>query len=1103
MSFQHVQLHNHSSKSPLDGVSTIADLCKSAADCGAKGIALTDHGNIMAEYELYAAAKEYGIKPILGIETYVLNAPVYIDVAKKANLDKDQLKNDPLADVFTYIYGGGAGYKKLHHHLLLLALNDTGAKNLRLITSFSHQRGYYYKPSVTHAIIQQYSDGILATSGCLGAEVTALLSKGFDKEAEQVLQWYSEVFKGRYYIELQRHDIPELEFANKKLIKLAEQFNLPVILTNDIHYATPDQKKVQELLIQLSTNVGKSSGKSDKEGGEQVFEIHGSGYHYRTPQEMYETFSDLPKVSEYLDNTVAIAEQVNYSRTIPKDFELPAIYPEKTVDQKAVLLRDLVIEGGKVLYGDPLPQNVIERIDFELNVIGSMGFNDYFLILYDLVEFFRSKNKIWNIRGSGGGSIVLYCLRISSTDPIAHNLLFERFLNPERVTLPDVDVDVPDTFRAEISNYFRDKYGHDNVARILTFGTLKLKAAIRDVARLHGVQPTNINQLSKAIPDEFNTVEELEGNATFMQFIQKYVDYQKILDTTRQLVGRIRNVGTHPAGILVTPQSITNYTAFHRPTDVSGENMDVTAIQPVHLDMGNAEVAHLVKFDLLGVRTLTIIDEALNIIAERTGKKVAFDDIPIQFNESYKVYGHGDTTGIFQVSSDQMTDILTRLQPKSLAQIVAIISLYRPGPLQFIDEYIRKARGEEEVKYLIPELEPILSETYGIIIYQEQVIQILKLSGFSGGEADMVRRAISKKKLKDMAKYKPKFVEGMKSHFNVSEADSDKVWADIEKFAGYGFNKSHSASYAQISAKTAWLKYNHRIEFLTACMRCEFEHLDKLMTYIGDARKAGIRLLPADVNHSDENFKIEGTNIRYGLIAIKHVQGEAIRELVKERVANGPFKNVEDLIARVKMDTSTFSALLLAGALDGFVKPVPHSHNIFALSTSQRYLMAMHVPPKYRKSISKMAGFEDTDLPKSPIPWLKAEYEILGETYLTNHPLKLLIDVNSRFRSGMVYPDFLTKKVEVNEKVTTIGLVTEVYKQVEKSYIFVQILGFNQPSVRMAVFPSKNFKKIDNLLQNGEGYLFVIDAVRKSGGFIINDLKKIGYVYDPNTYLPG
>jgi len=1120
MCFEHVQLHNHTNKSMLDGIPDVAELVAHAKSLGAKAVGVSEHGNLLSEYPFYKAAKDFDIQPVMGMEAYILNGAEYLRTAKKQVLTREEIETDPLFNFYKNLPESAEA--KIHNHLLLFALNQKGLENLHKIATFTHQH-VYRKPSLTHSFLKEHSDGILATSGCLAAEIPALLSKGLMTEAEFVLQWYLELFKDRFFLEFQRHNIPELdETVNYGLLELAKKYKVPVLATNDIHYLRPEDKQIQDILLKIGTSgVAKKSNESDDSG--DAFSIQGDGYHYRTPEEMFETFKvygeDIAK--DMLNNSIAIAQDVRYERTISKDFLLPVTEPGLTKEQKAQKLRDMVYEGARKRYPERidsdgnLSPDLIERLDFELGVITSMGLTDYFFILKKVIDHIRDEKVIWNIRGSGGGSVVLYALGVSHTDPLRHNLLFERFLNPTRVTMPDVDIDIEDTFREPLAKWLQQEYGEDKVARILAYGKMKLKAAIREAARQMGVKPANIDILSKAVPNDYSTVEELEANENFMHLMRQYVNYQKILDLTRMIVGRDRTISTHPAGVLIFDKDFTNYTGLHKPTkDSSGEGGDddggFSSLYPAQVDMGAAELAGFVKFDFLGQRSLSIVAETLKAIKDRHGKELGWDDIPCEYNDAYDIYATGDTVGIFQVSSDQMRDIFKRLQPKSLDQIVAIISLYRPGPLKYIDPYIERSKGKE---YDLPseKLKPILEETYGIMVYQEQIIQTLKLAGFSGGDADTIRRAISKKKIKEMAKYKDEFIAGMKKNFQMSEEESEKIWDDILEFAGYGFNKSHASSYAEVSAKTAWLKKNYRLEYLLASMNCEIKHNDKVMVYVGDARKSGIKVLPADVNASDALFKIEGKNIRYGLLALKHVNQENIMELVAEREANGKFESIEDLLNRVKMNTSTFAALLLAGAFDSLVLSGVEN----GTEVSPRYMAYSQSPKKYKNSVRKMAGLDkDKDgkklsveeqeerVPKSFAEWLKSEVSVVGETYLTTHPIILWLGgrkLSTVFnkKHPVVFADFAMERIPVNGEGYILGIIRSVYHNIKKNWLFLTVGGFNPPDIRLAAF--RNFEALSKVAN--EDYLCLIKVFRSEKGFTIQEIQSIGHVYSPTTYL--
>lgn len=1120
---QHVHLHVHTKSSLLDGVATVKELVKRAKEYDSPAIAVTEHGNLMSEYELYAATKEFDIQPIMGIETYIINPHNFVRKASKDTFDKNALMLEPNYQILTSAFDQFQ-YTRQHHHLLLLAANQKGIENVRKLTTFSHRNGFYYRPAITHEVLGRHTDGIFSTTGCMAGEVPSLLSLGMDKEAEEMFVYYMNIFKGRYFVEFQRHDIPALEELNLKLLKLAEKYQVPTLATSDIHYLNPEDKKIQELLLRIATTSNSSSAKKVTSGEDDMgFQIGGTGYYYKSPDEMMETFAIYgDEGKRMIENSVALAKDVKYKTTIYPTFQLPSVNKKVTSENKLIRFKESIYAGAKKRYGDVLSQVVIDRIEYETRIIAEMGFIDYFDILSDLVVFIESNNEIWTVRGSGSGSIVLYCLFISHVDPIHHNLIFERFLNPSRISLPDVDVDVSDEFRPKIAKYFQKKYGSNHVAKILTHGTMKLKLALRDVCRLYGITPENINMISKQVQEQFVTVDELEGDANFMKLFQTFKGYKEILESVRYVANRTRQVGVHPAGIIISPLPIESYTAFHRDTKVVGESTDdeiidaeeveldegedrveaTGAILPVQLDMANTEAAKLVKFDLLGVRTLRIIAETLKLIKSRYSKTMHFTDIPTEYNESYQVYQKGDTVGIFQISSDQMRNIMMRLKPTSIFHIVATVALYRPGPLQFIDDYINRKLGKDTFEYAHEKLEPILKETFGIFIYQEQVMQaVVDLAGFSKAEADTVRKAMSKKDVAKMAKYRDQFIAGAKQVSNMNEKESAVLWdTGIVPFAGYGFNKAHASSYAEISARTAWLKHNYRKEFIVSCLNSEISKAEKVSLYIGDARKSGIKVLPPNINISDSRFLIDdaANAFRFGLRALKHTKKDTLDLIMNERKEHGDYKSIEDLFTRVpKIDKKTVGVLLLSGTLDclyqGDAKGIAVREKIYE-----------SLPESYKKSILKLFehGITNGIVPTNKFEWLISELITTGDVYLTKHPINVYLELHPDIKdnSDFMFADFLDLRMPVKTERFTLGIIPKVpYYDPIKQRLFADLHGMNGLAIKLAAFGSESDKLSKQL--NEDNVLVKVRVYKTERGYSIKHLSVLGKISDTMTYF--
>jgi len=915
-----VHLHVHSEYSMLDGLGRIKELVKEAKRLGQKSLALTDHGVMHGAIEFFRACKDNEIKPIIGIEAYqtAWGRPMG---GRDGQLDRE------------------------NHHLLLMAQNMTGYRNLLQIASHSQLNGYYYKPRVDHDFLAKHAQGIICTTGCLGAEVPQLLMNGKDKEAYERLGWYVDVFgKENFYIELQEHSIPELHQVNKTLAPWAEKFGIGLVATNDVHYVKESDADPHEMLLCVQTGESIKSEKRMKLSDQQYF--------LKSREQMEATFRpfiDLP--SSAFDNSVLIAEMCDVDLE-DKEYHLPDMeIPEGFT--YPTYLRHLTEEGLVRLYGERANNEEIQaRKEFELSVIGKMGFDIYFLIVADLCHFALRRNIWWNVRGSGAGSLVAYCTGITGIDPLKNNLIFERFLNPARVTMPDFDLDFPDDQREEMIRYTIQKYGKEKVAQIVTFGRMKARAAIRDVGRAQEVPLTQVDRVAKlipAIPGKPVTILEVmtEGHEFYNpELVQLYKNepwVTGLLDYSMKLEGVTRHSGIHAAAVIVADRELTHYAPLMRPS--KGSVTDTIA----QFEFPILESIGLLKVDFLGLSTLSVMREAGLLIKQRHNIEYTLANIPFEGEgtvEAFKLLSSGEVSGVFQVESAGMRRVLTEMRPHLFEHIIATISLYRPGPIEYIPNYIRRLHGDEEVEFKHEALKPILTETLGIIIYQEQIIQVLsQLAGYTPGEADLVRRAISKKKASDIEKHKKIFVDGCAKN-NISKHDAEAIYGDIEFFARYGFNKSHAADYAVITVQTAYLKAHYPVEYMAALLLIERDKTEKVVNFINECRRMGISVLPPDVNYSGLDFDIqdlppdleaprrdpmlaykfpvpEGSAIRFGMAAVKMVGEAPVNLILESRREGGPFQNLEDFADRVdlrKVGKRALECLIKVGALDRFGK---------------------------------------------------------------------------------------------------------------------------------------------------------------------------------------
>ncbi len=981
-----VHLHVHTEYSLLDGLSKIDRLVEQAKALGMSALAITDHGAMYGVVEFFRAARRAGIRPIIGMEAYL---------ARRSMEDRDpELDSRP-------------------YHLLLLARNQTGYKNLLKLASEAQLRGYYYRPRVDKALLEQYAEGLIATSGCLAAEIPRAFEAGQDdRELRELIGWYQDVFgPEHFFLELQQHDIPQLERLNRWLVENSRYTHVPLVATNDVHYIRAEDFDPHDTLLCIQTG----SVKNDPER----MRMTDPSYHLRSLEEMWALFRDVP---EALTNTLRIAEMCEVSLE-HNDYHLPLFpVPEGYTEQS--YLRYLCEKGKRWRYGERAgdPQ-VVQRLDYELNIIHEMGFDTYFLIVWDLCEFARHADIWWNVRGSGAGSLAAYCLGITSIDPLQNSLIFERFLNPGRVSMPDIDLDYPDDRRAEMIEYAAQKYGEDKVAAIITFGTMGSKAAIRDVGRALDMPLTEVDRIARMLPSGAKPVkfrdalgdDPSKAVPDLKEAYEADPEVRRLVDTARSLEGVVRHASTHAAGVIVADKPLTEYIPLHRPTKGEGGANDVPVKQVTQFDMETCESLGLLKIDFLGLSTLTIMRKACELIEQYHGIRYTMENIPYRpdpnnpeitrmVEQTFDLIGRGETVGVFQIESAGMRKMLTEMRPRTFEHIIAAISLYRPGPMEYIPQFNRRLHGEEEPNYKHPKLVPILEETYGIIVYQEQIMQIAaELFGYSLGDADLMRRAVSKKKEQDLLKHRAIFIERGPEH-GVPPEVARAIFADIEYFARYGFNKSHGADYAVITCQTAFLKTHYPVEYMTALLSVHRDDTAKVSHFTAECRRMNIPILPPDVNRSDLDFTIEETpdgrrGIRYGLAAVKNVGVGPLAHIIEKREEGGPFADLGDFCRRVDLrlvQKRALESLIRVGALKDFgTRP----RLLAALERMLSYSAEQH----RAREVGQLSLFgggagvasESVDDLLSNLPdleeveqreMLKWEKELVG-LYVTSHPL--------------------------------------------------------------------------------------------------------------------
>ena len=880
MNFTH--LHVHTEYSLLDGASKIKELVARTKELGMDSIAITDHGVMYGVIDFYRACREVGIKPIIGCEVYV---------APGSRFDREV----------------GRGEDR-YYHLVLLAENDLGYHNLMKIVSRGFTEGYYYKPRVDMEILREFHEGVIALSACLAGEVAVQIRRGFLAEAREAALRYLDIFgEGNYFLELQDHGIPDQTVVNTELLKMHEELGIPLVATNDIHYVNAKDWEAHDFLLCIQTNK--------KLKDEDRMRYEGGQYYLKSPEEMEALF---PYAKEALENTYKIAQRCNVEivfgeQKVPK-FDVPAPYDAYGY------LEHLCREGIKRRYR-PVTKELQERLDYELGTIKHMGYVDYFLIVWDFIHYAREHGiPVGPGRGSAAGSIVAYCLEITNIDPIRYNLLFERFLNPERVSMPDIDIDFCYERRQEVIDYVVRKYGKEKVVQIVTFGTMKARAVLRDVGRVLDMPYAMVDAVAKAVPRDLNITLDLalQTSPDLKKMYEEDDQIRHLIDMSRKLEGLPRNTSMHAAGVVIGQEPIEEYV----PLSKGGDDAITT-----QFTMTTIEQLGLLKMDFLGLRTLTVIQDACDMISE--GRQIPFsiDTINYEDEDVYSMISAGRTEGVFQLESSGMKSFMTELKPGNLEDVIAGISLYRPGPMDFIPSYIKGKNHPEDITYDAPQLEKILAPTYGCIVYQEQVMQIvMELAGYTLGRSDLVRRAMSKKKADVMERERKNFVYGNEAEGvpgcisrGIPEATANKIFDEMTDFAKYAFNKSHAACYAVVAYQTAYLKYHYPVEFMAALMTSYIENAGKVTEYIYVCRQMGIEILPPDINTGVAEFSVKDGRIVYGLSAIKNIGRNVIDLVVNERETNGPYKSLQDFLERMpgkEVNKRAIENLILAGAFD-------------------------------------------------------------------------------------------------------------------------------------------------------------------------------------------
>ena len=1045
MNFAH--LHVHTEYSLLDGSNKINEYVARVKELGMNSAAITDHGVMFGCIDFYRAAKAAGIKPILGCEVYV---------APGSRFDREI---------------GQA--EDRYYHLVLLAENNHGYENLMKIVSKAFVDGFYYKPRVDMDLLQEYHEGIIALSACLAGEIAKNITRGMYEEAKSAALRYEKIFgKGNFFLELQDHGIPQQQRVNQQLLRMSQETGIALVATNDVHYTYDTDAEAHDILLCVQTRKLLSD--------ENRMRYEGGQYYVKSPEEMAELF---PYIPEALENTQKIADrcEVEIEFGVPKlpKFDVPAPYTSWEY------LNKLCYDGLKERYSGDLTE-LEKRLEYELGVIKTMGYVDYFLIVWDFIRFARDHDiMVGPGRGSAAGSLVSYTLGITKLDPIKYNLLFERFLNPERVSMPDIDVDFCFERRQEVIDYVVEKYGKDRVVQIVTFGTMAARGVIRDVGRVMDLPYAQCDAIAKMIPEELNiTIDKaLKMNPELKNLYTTDEMVKKLIDMSRRLEGLPRHTSMHAAGVVISQKSVDEYVPLARASDGS----IVT-----QFTMTTLEELGLLKMDFLGLRTLTVIQKAVKLIEKNKGISLDMDHVDYNDKAVYDMLGAGKTEGVFQLESAGMTSFMKELKPESLEDVIAGISLYRPGPMDFIPQYIEGKNNPDSIHFLCPQLEPILSATYGCIVYQEQVMQIVRsLGGYTLGRSDLVRRAMSKKKAAVMEKERQNFVygneeEGVPGCVNrgISEEIANKIYEQMMDFAKYAFNKSHAAAYAVVAYQTAYLKCHFPVEFMAALMTSVIDNPPKVADYILSCRRMGIAILPPDINKGDSTFSVDGGGIRYGLSAIKSIGKPVIEAIVAERNQRGDFTSLRDFIERMTgkdVNKKAIENFIKAGAFDELPgnrrqKMMVYAQILDAIVQEKKNMMAGQMSlfdfvSEEEKTAYEIHMPDVEEYPKEAK--LAFEKEVLG-IYISGHPLE---EYETCWRKNIsaVTTDFMPDeesgqpKVRDGQQVIVGGMITEKtikYTKTNKVMAFLtleDLLG----TVEIVVFP-RDYEKNVRLMEIDE-----------------------------------
>lgn len=1059
-----IHLHLHTQYSLLDGACRIPDILTSAAQYKMDSLAITDHGNMFAAVEFYIAAQKAGIKPIIGCEVYV---------APKSRLDKTAKRAEEAA-----------------FHLILLVKDEEGYRNLMKLVSTAYLEGFYYKPRIDKTILSDYSRGLIGLTACLKGEIPALvLERRFNDALKAADDYLNILGKDNFYLEMQMNSLPQQDMVNEGIVKISKELRIPIVATNDVHYLNKEHASSHEALLCIQTQSTLNDSNRMRLSTEE--------FYFKSPSEMKDLFKDFP---EALHATVEISGRCNLELDFSK-VHLPK-YATPSGKPKEEFLKELCEKGLKERF-DAITDAITKRLEHELSTIKNMGFVSYFLIVWDFIHFAKDNNiPVGPGRGSAAGSLVSYLLGITDINPLKYGLLFERFLNPDRVGLPDIDIDFCYERRQEVIDYVTKKYGRENVAQIITFGTMQARAVVRDVGRVMGMSYADVDRIAKMIPPDPNLTlkDALENEAELKSLYKNDTEVTRLMDTALTLEGLNRHASIHAAGVVIADKPLDNYMPLFKTQEgqvTTGYSMSIL------------EKIGLLKVDFLGLRTLTVIDQALKIIKDTQGKIFDIKSIPLDDAATFALLASAQTMGIFQLESSGMRDLLRKLEPEKFEDLIALLALYRPGPIGsgMLDDYIQRKHKLLPIKYDHKKLETILKETYGIMVYQEQIMQIASnLAGFSLSQADLLRRAMSKKIPEVMEQQRKNFLSGCHKS-GISESIANKIFDLIEYFSGYGFNKSHSAAYALISYRTAYLKANYPVEFMAALLTLERDNTDKIVEYVNEATRMGIMIQPPDINESDALFKVvDQKTIRFGLLAVKNVGLGAIESIINARKGTR-FSSLEDLCRCIDtrlVNRKVLESLIKCGALDKFNMPraqmVVNLDKILDLASKTQKERSSGQLSFFDQGLEKN-GFKNTatnlqQIKEWPEPQILAfEKEMLG-FYVSGHPLARYAAQLKRFTSTLT-SNLSSHKDE--EEIKIIGLISKIKNtltRVKQEKMAILKLEDLQGTVEVLVFP-KSYQKISRyiLLNTVVMVRGTLNLKEDTPKIIANDLFPVDEIY--------